>query len=370
MAIAVMLLVACEDVTPGSVKKAAESPAVLRVVGLFPMTGPGASLGTFLNNGVQLAKEDLEREYAGKLKIQFEVVDSQNKPREAVNGLRSAIARNRPAAVISGLSSVSSAIKPIVEQEGIFTVATTTALNNLVQGTQHLVRVYPTANNFAEPIARYTVGRFKTVAVLYINDDFGASVFNEYRKRLAGSQTIITSAEAYELLQKDTRTLIDRIAYNKPEAVYVIGYGPAYIRLIKQLKEQVPNVSVIADISFANPAVLAALGQDAENVVFNGTDAELTEPETEAAALFRKRYIARFNAEPFMVAGFAYDSLKLIVKASMRDGSYSVPKKATAIKLSPFSGIMGIIQLDSDGESNISLRLMQRQSGKTIPVIN
>jgi len=347
-------------------KEQAKIPHTLKVVGLFPMTGPGASLGTFLNNGVTLAKEKLEQDYHGKLKIEFEVVDTKNQPKEAISGLHSATARSKPHAVISALSSVSSAIKPVVESEGIFTVATTTALSNLVQGTHNIIRVYPTATNFARPIAHYAKKHFTRTAVLYVHDDFGESVYQAFKQAVSSSQVQIVSANPYELLQKDTRTLIDRILGDKPEAIYVIGYGPAYVNVIKQIRELSPETNVLADISFPNPAVLAALGDAAEGVIFDGTDAELTTPETESATHFRRLYIERFNADPFMVAGFAYDALAVIAQVAMSREQFTSPTKAGAIRLSPFEGIMGTIQLDQDGESNIDLKLMTRVDRKTV----
>lgn len=361
-----ILLTGCDRSEKNVPTEKMDSQHTLRIVGLFPMTGPGASIGTFLQNGLTLAKEKLEQEYQGKLKIELEVVDTKNQPKEAVSGLYSAITRRKPHAVISALSSVSSAVKPVVESEGVFTVATTTALSNLVQGTKYLVRIYPTAENFAEPISTYAGNQFSKVAVLYIHDDFGDSVYNAFHKALEGSQTKIVTADAYELLQKDTRSLVGSVLSQDPEAIYVIGYGPAYISVIKQVRELSPKTAVLSDLSFPNPAVLAALGDAAEGVVFDGTDAELTEPETEAATHFRKLYIERFQAEPFMVAGFAYDSLVLITHAAMSSGEFTVPDKALAIQLSPFNGIMGEIQLSEQGESDISLKLMKRVDKKNI----
>jgi len=49
----------------------------LNIVALFPMTGPGASLGAFMNEGAQLAREDLEGQHPD-LRINVKVLDSRN----------------------------------------------------------------------------------------------------------------------------------------------------------------------------------------------------------------------------------------------------------------------------------------------------
>jgi len=340
----------------------------LKVAALLPMTGPGASLGEYLHNGVTLAKEELDSKYEGRLKVQIEILDSKNQPREAISALRALIARGRPHAVISGLSSVSSAIKPVVESEKITTVATATALADLLDGTNHIIRVYPTSMNFVSPVVDYIAGRLDRVAIVYVHDDFGASNHDVFRRLTTERGISVVAAEPYELLQPETRSLVAKIIGAKPQAVYIVGYGPAYTRLFTQFREQAPKIELLADIALPNPAVLSALGNAADGIVFNGTAAELTEPDSEAAATFKSRYMKRFGKEPFMVAGFAYDALMMLAEASLvADGTLTAPTKQSLTALSPFKGIMGKITLDEKGENDIPLRLMIRRDGRTIP---
>jgi len=353
-------------IAPEKNKEVSINPATLKVTAIFPMTGPGASIGTYLNNGIQLAMEEIKTRYKGRLKMNVDIIDSKNQPKEATTALLASIARTRPDAVISALSSVSSAIKPVVEQQGILTIATTTALSGLPQGSSQIVRIYPTSDNFVRPVAEYMAARFQRMGVLYIHDDFGISNFKIFSEICRAEQKEIVGAESYELLQQDTRTVVAKVLSSSPEAVFVVGYGPSYIKIFKQLREQAPNLPIFADLSFPNPAVLHALGKDAEGVIFDGTDAELTEPETRLAAEFRKRYGERFGQEPFMVAGFAYDSLMIIAEASLRKDSFKAPDKSAIIAISPFHGIMGTIYLDQAGESNIPLKLMTLRNGAIV----
>lgn len=350
----------------GKVSK--EDAPTLKVVALLPMTGPGASLGEYLHNGIELAKEEIDRRYKGRLRVHVEILDSKNLPREAISALRAQIARDRPHAVISGLSSVSSAIKPVVESEKITTVATTTALADLLDGTNHVIRVYPTSMNFVSPVVDYISDRLDRVAIVYVHDDFGASNHDVFRRLTNERGVSVVAAEPYELLQPETRSLVAKIIGARPQAVYIVGYGPAYTRLFTQFKEQAPKIELLADIALPNPAVLSALGNAAEGIVFNGTAAELTEPDSEAAATFKTRYMKRFGKEPFMVAGFAYDALMMLAEATqLVDGTLTAPTKQSLTALSPFKGIMGKITLDEKGENDIPLRLMIRRDGRTIP---
>lgn len=351
--------------TTGDRDNSASMP-VFKVVAVIPLTGPGASLGEYMKNGIDLGKDAIDEQFQGKLKLQVEFIDSKNNPAEAISALQSKIAYDRPHAVIAGLSSVSSAVKPLVEREKILTAATATASENILDGSQNIFRVYPTSRNFVEPIAGYVADKYKRVATLYIHDDFGASNYRIFRELLNKKGVTIVAEDTYELLQADTRSLVAKIAAAKPEAIYIIGYGPTYTKLFKQFKEQAPEIKIVADIALPNPAVLAALGNDVEGIVFDGTDAELSNPTTAVAAEFRKKYLERYKQEPFMVAGFAYDALMMLTRAGIASGRFTAPSRKSVVALSPFDGIMGKITLDEKGENDIPLRLMQRREGQTV----
>jgi branched-chain amino acid transport system substrate-binding protein len=347
---------------------ATDKSGFLRVVALLPMTGPGGSLGEYCNNGIQIAKEEIARRYSEAVRVEVEILDSKSLPREAVTALQSALARHRPDAIISALSSVSSAIVPIAEREGILTVVTTTAMSGLPKATGNVVRVYPTTDDFVEPVARYMAGHYRRVAVLYVHDDFGESNKNSFVRILQNAGDSITAAEPFELTQTDSRTLVARAISATPDAVFVTGYGPAFIAAFKHLREANRDLPLFSEIGFANPVVLEALGEDADGIVFDGTALELEQTSSDAVESFRAAYLARYGRRPYQVAGFAHDSLLAIAEAAFRVGGSRKPDKASVIALSPFKGAMGTIHFDSDGDSRIELRLMVRRGGRTVLV--
>lgn len=335
----------------------------LRVLAILPMTGPGASLGEFLKNGLELGQEDVERRFGGTLKVELTVVDSKNQPREGVNALQQALALSRPDAIVCAMSSVSSAVAPIVDQRGLPCIVTTTAMAGLPQDNASIVRVYPTSEDFVAPIAAEIARLHKRVSILYVHDDFGDSNQRIMTALLKDAGVAVAASEPYELTEKDFRALVNKVLRGGPEAVFVTGYGPAFISIIRQVRELNRSLPVYTEIGFANPAVLDALGADAEGVVFNGTDLELDESETEQAQQFVRRYQERFGKRPYQVAGFARDSLVMLAEAGMTTGRFEPPTKQRLIALSPFDGVMGQITLDEAGECRVQLQLMERVEG-------
>lgn len=337
----------------------------LRVLALFPMTGPGASLGAYLEQGALLAREEIETRNEGRLKVDLKIVDSKGKAAEAVSALQAALAGQKPHAIITSLSPVSRAIRPIVEKEGILTLITMTTMQDIARGTKHMVRVYANAGDFAAPLAAYTKKRLSRVHVLYMQDEFGQSMFEAYSAALKGSPVAITSG-TYEMLQKDTRPLVLRALEEKPDAVYVIGYGPAYLATIRYLRELAPAMPLLADSTFSDPANRAALGDAAEGTVFSGTENELTRSKLPSAVAFKEMFSARYDRPAYGPAIFTYDAVRLVSDLAWKKGKVVAPAKKDVLKQSPVSGVLGKIHIDRDGESSFSTRLMKVEGGQIV----
>jgi len=333
----------------------------LRVIALLPLTGGGASLGAFMKEGILMAKDDLHERHAGSLLIDLEVLDTKGSPVDAVSRLQAAIARQRPDAVIAALSPVARAIRPVIEEQGILTVITSTVLKNLARGSNHMVRVFANADDWTRPIARYANDHFDNLAIIHLQDDFGISILEAIRRDLAPGKTQIASINSFAMLQRDTRSLVMRVLQDNPDAVYVIGYGPGYINVLRALREADPQRPVLADSTFSDPAVLSALGDAADGVVFNGQAFNLSHPEDPVVQDFRARYAGRYGRLPYGPAALTYDALHAVIKAA-QDGSggFRRPTKRNLVALSPLQGVIGEVQIDQDGESSYPFMLIRR----------
>jgi branched-chain amino acid transport system substrate-binding protein len=335
----------------------------LHVVVLAPLTGPGASLGMYVKNGVELAQVDIGQSKTMPLTVEF--VDSKNLPKEGVSGLQSALLKRKPQAVICAMSSVSKAVVPIVEQAGVLMIATTTALTDLPKGTKTVVRMYPTSEDYIGPVVKYMLSRHDRVGVLYVHDDFGESnrqVLSEMCQK-AGKQVV--AAETYELGAMEMRETIGRVLVKKPDCVFVTGYGPAFISAFKQLREINQEIPIFSELGFGNPAVLDALGPVADGIVFNGTSLESSTPEDQHASQFQTHYREKFKAEPYQVAGYAYDSIMQIAALSEHKGRID---KTSWVSHSPVKGVMGQIAFNQDGECGTQLHVMKREGSKSLRV--
>jgi len=366
-AVAGLLMVALVVFGGFGLAAAAENKkTTLHILALLPLTGPGKSLGEFLQNGIEMGRAEAVKRTRGAVTVEVEYHDSKNQPQEGVSALQAALAKSRPDAVIAAMSSVAKAVLPVLEEQGILTIVTTTALTDLPKGTKHVIRVYPTSRDYVEPVAKHVAKKFKRVAILYVNDDFGQSNQKVFAAIIKDAGKDLAASEPFGLQQADARPAIERVLAAKPEAVFVTGYGPAFVTVFKQLRELKGDLPIFTEIGFANPTILAELGQSADGITFDGTALELMVSGNKSSEKFRKLYRAQFKKDPYMVAGFAYDSVLMLADAALKAKTAGKPDKPGVITLSPFKGAMGTILLDGEGECSVPLMLMRREKGRTV----
>lgn len=335
-----------------------------RIVVLAPLTGPGASLGTFMKHGIEIARKDIASYSNATFTI--EVLDSKNHPQEGVSVLRQALLKGKPDVLISSQSSVTKAILPIVTKEKIFTVATTTSLSGLPQEGPTLVRVFPNSYDFVAPSVKLVASKYNRIALLYVQDEFGESNRKEAVKILSNMDRQFVRQDAFALLSTDVRETIQRTLSCNPEAIFVTGYGPAFSAVFRQLAVSAPGVPVFTDPGFTNPAVLDLLGEAASGITFLGTLLDYDAPANSLRDAFRNRYVATFDKKSYyLVAGCTYDSILWSAQILAEKGYVA---KDDWVARAPFEGVIGTIGFNQDGECSISLVTLMNKDGKNIEV--
>lgn len=348
---------------PKPAKAKAAPKVTLRVAALLPMTGPGASFGEYVKKGLDVAKDEISARYGSRLTIDLDIVDSRSMPKDGVSALQASIAVKRPDAVIAALSAIAKAVVPVLEEEKILTVVTLTSLTGLPDGTKNVVRMYPTSADFVLPMAAYICKKHSRPAILYVNDDFGQSNRRIFSEAVAKAGKAVSAAEPYQIAEPDVRPIIQRVLNAKPDSVFVTGYGPAFVNVLRQVREMGSNLPVYSDIAFANPAVIDALGKAGDGIEFVGTDLDVTGKVGGVPGEFKKSYRRRFGSDPYLGAAFARDSLFLIAEGALKAGR--APAKGEVIGLSPFDGAGGKVQLNSEGENIVPVLLLRREKGET-----
>jgi len=347
--VAIVCLAGCSD------NKTAPAP-ILKVAAILPETGPGAVFADYIKKGLDLAADEINSQDAGAIRLIYG--DSKNNPTEGVSVFRQFALTEKPPVAIVALSSVTKAVGPLARENNTVVIGTAVALPNVTDPSAFLFRVYPEATGLAGVIAKYAGQRFKTAAVVYINDDFGLSGSEAFKKvfESAGGKVLLT--EPYNLTEKDFRTQWEKIRAAKPECVWVTGYGPAYSTIVRQMREANVESVLLADMTLGLPITVKNVGNAADGVVY--VDGPID-------AGFAERFRKKYGEGPTSYAGYAYDIVKMLDRVRKTEGTSPEQIRDGFSKIKDFPGAMGSITIQSNRDAALKFTLMQVKNGVPVP---
>lgn len=325
----------------------------LKIGALLPQTGPGAVFAEYIKKGLDLAVADANATGTGEITVLY--ADSKNNPAEGVSAFRQLVLREAPPVVITALSSVTRAVAPLAKDNRTVVIGTAVGLPDVTAPSDYVFRIYPEAHGLAGVMARYAATKCQTAAVVYIDDDFGASGARVFRDEFAADGGEVLASEPYKIIESDFRTQWRRIDGMRPDCVWVTGYGPAYSVIVRQMRDLGVSSVLLADMTLGLPVTLQNVGEAAEGVVY--VDGEMSDE-------FASHYRATYAEAPTSYAGYAYD-IVLMLDTLLERGATSAEEIRDGLKtVEAYPGVMGPITILGTRDADLTFKLMQIQGGE------
>ncbi|MDJ0746715.1 MAG: ABC transporter substrate-binding protein [Xenococcaceae cyanobacterium MO_167.B27] len=338
---------------------------------IFPLTGSAAQIGIWQQRGIELAIERLNQNLTPPAKP-FQIIyeDSQGDPKTGVAALQKIISTANPPVIFSSLSSVSSAILPILERHQTVSLLLAVSLPGITERSEWTFRCHLGSDNEAEAMAAYLATTpIRRVAVAYINDEFGVGAVAVFRQVAEDKKLVVTATEAYNKDGSDFRTLVTKLRRTNPEAIYVIGYVNSSVLLIKQLRELGVKVPVLGNLTLSLPSFLQLGGQALEGAIFTVTPFDVQQgQESPELNSFVRAYQDRYQEEPNVYTAFAYDAMMMVAQAAQNRGFSAEGIREGLLEIHDYQGIMGELNVESNGEIEFPTRIVQNQGGAIVPV--
>jgi branched-chain amino acid transport system substrate-binding protein len=322
------------------------------VLVLTPLTGPAAEYARYSQMGFDLAERDIRSNVSVKVNVRY--VDTKSNPKEAVSALNQALLMKRPDAVISLLSSVLKAVGPILEQQKIPVIANAVAAPGVAKPESGLFRVFPTADAVARTAIELAVKNgVKTIAVVYVNDEYGAGSKESLITSSAKHNVNIVVAEPFMPIEKDFRNQWKRIVSMNPDCIFIAGYGPGYVAVLQQLGEQAYKGTVITDFTLTAPSVLKATGGVKEGAFVIAPAIDLG---------FEKKALAIYpDAAYFVNVSTAYDSLRILAAAGQGESSIPLAQRIASVHCE--DGAFGVLTIAASGDEKVPLAVFEVKGG-------
>ena len=366
---ALKLIAACALLTWG---QAGFTQEVIKIANIVELSGGGASPGTYFRDGIELAVKEINA--AGGIlgkKTVTTTADTQTNPGVAKGLTQKAVDDGAFAIfgpVYSGSIMVSMAESRKAEIPN-WTGGEASAIT--AQGNPYVFRTaFGQAFSFPK-IAKYIVSKYKTIAVVYQNNDFGKGGRDAIFKNLEGTSTKILTDISTDPGQVDFSSAVIRAKQANAEAVFVYVTEEESARILREFRKQGWNKPIIGETTLTGQKVIELAGE-AANGAFAHVGLMVDAPIPEMLAFKGKFYQAyKYIPDHNGIKGYmgVYSLKAAIDKVGKLDRkAVAQAMKGLHISAKKYPGIIMDVTVDANGDLDRESFLVEVKDGRQVVV--
>jgi len=326
------------------------------IVGLVELSGSGASAGTNFDNGVKLAVKEINAAggIAGR-RIDYLSWDTQTQP-----GIAKALAAK---AVDQGAPLV---IGPVFSGSILVSMNETrrAEIPNVVGGEAAAItqqgNPYVLRSSFTQAAAMPKVVRYikdsvkaKSVAIIYVNNDFGKGGRDVISKALEAAGIKVVADISTEAGQVDFSGAVLKAKQSQADALFVYSNEEESARALRELKKQGYDKPVIGESTLANDKVIELAGDAANGVIAHvGLTPDAPNPTVQA---FAKKYLAEYKTKADHNAMKGYTGMHaakaIFDKVGKIDSkAFAKVMRGASISAKDYPGVLFDVRYDDKGD--------------------
>jgi branched-chain amino acid transport system substrate-binding protein len=326
------------------------------IAGLVELSGAGATVGTNFDNGVKLAIKEINA--AGGLagrKIEYTSSDTQTNPSIAKSLAAKAV--DQGVYVVMGPVFSGSIIVSMGEtRKGEVTnVIGGEAASITQQGNPYVFRCSFTQLAAMPKVAQYlkdTV-KAKSVAVVYVNNDFGKGGRDVIVPELKKLGIDVVADISTDQGQLDFSGPVLKAKQSNADALFVYLNEEESARILRELKKQGFDKPIVGETTLANEKVIELAGDAANGVVAHvGLTADAPNPTVQA---FVQKFTAEYKYRPDHNAMKGYTGMWAVKAVTDKIGKVDTKALAAAfhgatISAKEYPGVLFDVQYDKNGD--------------------
>ena len=342
----------------------------IKIANIVELSGGGASAGTNFKNGVELAVKEINASggILGK-KIETVTSDTQSNPGVAKGLTQKAVDDGVFAIfgpVFSGSIMVSMAESRKAEIPN-FTGGEAASIT--MQGNPYIFRTSFTQATAMPKVARYISdqAKLKTLAVIYVNNDFGKGGLDMIKKALDKSPTKIVAEISTDAGQVDFSAAVLKAKQSNADGVFAYSNEEESARILRELRKQGWNKPIIGETTLTGQKVIELAGEAANGAVAHvGLTVDAPLPAIRAfRAKFEKEY--KYISDHNGMKG--YSGIYTLKAAIEKVGKLDRKAVATAmhtlkVKAVDQPGILMDVSFDANGDLDRESFLVEVKNGK------
>lgn len=353
-------------VTDTSTLTSGRLPAAIRVGVVLPLSGDGASVGRYVKNGMELAREEVNRYEFDASTLEFIVEDSESSASVAAEAFEKLIHEDRVSVILGpGYSSSAAAAFPIAQQNNVVAFSPTAAAAGLGAIGDFVFRVPAPVSRIAQSTLEVAAAKLnlKSVAVIYDSTDvFSRSGYEETVKALdeLGIQSL--AAEAFATGQTDFTAALARINDVRPDIILVWTRPMQRVAIpVQGRRLGIPYETPFLVFGFASSQIEPA-GAAAEGLI-TGTfwSRSIATPGNRA---FIENYRHKFGGDPDLFAAEGYVCVRILAAAVAAAGSITSESVRDALAAIEMPTVVGPFAFDANGDPTYPAVLQVVRDGR------
>jgi len=357
------LLAACVLAGAATASYAQEA---IKIANIVELSGAGATAGTNFKNGVELAIKEINA--AGGIlgrKVQSSTSDTQSNPGVAKGLTQKAVDDGVFAIfgpVFSGSIMVSMAESRRAEVPN-FTGGEAASITE--QGNPYVFRTSFGQSTSFPKLARYINGKAKTLAVIYVNNDFGKGGRDAIVKLLEGGPTKVVADISTNQGQIDFSAAVLAAKQSNADAVFVYTNEEESARALREFRKQGWTKPIIGETTLTGQKVIELAGEAANGAVAH-VGLTVDAPPTRAfGAKFQQEY--KYVSDHNGIKG--YTGMYVLKAAIEKVGKLDRVAVAQALKNSTFTarqhpGVLMDVSFDGKGDIDRESFMVEVRNGK------
>ncbi|MDI9387123.1 MAG: ABC transporter substrate-binding protein [Spirochaetota bacterium] len=299
-----------------------EDTSVIKIGGIFPLSGDVAVYGVEAKNGIELAISEINAKGGvnGKQVVLISE-DDEGSPEKTVNAFKKLTSKDKVKIVIGSLTSgCTAAITTLAQNQKVLLIAPAATMESITDAGNYVFRVC-----FIDPFQGTVGGKFaaesldsKRAAVLYDTDnDYSVGLYENFKKSFVANGGSMVAEESYTTGDVDFNAQITKIKSANPDVVYLPDYYATVSLIAKQLRAQDIHTPIVGADGWGG------LVDNAGDEVLNGfySDHYAADSTDDIVVSFVNAYKDRYKSTPVSFAALGYDSVYILKDAMERAGS-------------------------------------------------
>jgi branched-chain amino acid transport system substrate-binding protein len=351
----------------------AQQPPI-KIAGVVELSGGGATSGTNFDNGVKLAVKEINA--AGGIlgrKVEYSSADTQSQPQLAKALTQKAVDENVYVVmgpVFSGSIIVSMAETKRAEITN-FTGGEAAAITE--QGNPYVFRTSLTQALAMPKVAKYIKDglKAKTVAVIWVNNDFGKGGRDSILKALDAQGIKVVADISTDPGQVDFSGAVLKARQSNADALFVYTNEEESARALRELRKQGYDKPMIGETTLAGQKVIELAG-DAANGAMAHVGLTVDAPQATIRD-FDRKFQAEYKYKSDHNGLKGYSAMYVVKSVTEKNGKVDSKALAAALHGAKISakdtpGVLLDVSFDRNGDLDRESYIVKVENGKQVVI--